>query len=112
MSQLDNLGIYGQFAKNAEQIIKEIGDAAAAIAVGEAAPKLRGQGAAVGVAVTAAAAISVEVYRRNKIKRKAVSEERKASMTTATEKLKSMFKKDQSPDDPGAESDEDSVDDR
>ncbi|ALV47198.1 hypothetical protein MB46_18575 [Arthrobacter alpinus] len=103
------MGIYGQFAKNAEQIIKEISEAAADLAVGEATSKLRGQGAAVGVAIgvvaTAAAAISVEVHRRNEAKRTAVSQEHKARMDTAAAKLKALFKKGQIPEAPDAPAD-------
>lgn len=109
MSQLDNLGRYGDFAKNADLFIKQISDAAAANAVGDAAPKLRGQGAAVGVVVTAAAAGGIALYNHQKTKRKAASEERRANQATATEKLKALFKKGHNPDDPGADPEADVV---
>lgn len=103
MSQLDNLGRYGEFTKNADLFIKQISDAAAVNAVGDAAPKLRGQGAAVGVVVTAALAGGIALYNHQKTKRMAASEERRASQATAIEKLKALFKKSQNPDDRGAD---------
>ncbi|MET4004271.1 MULTISPECIES: hypothetical protein [Arthrobacter] len=110
MSQLDNLGRYGEFAKNADLFIKQISDAAAANAVGDAAPKLRGEGAVIGIVVTAAAAGGIALYNHQKSKRKAASEERRASQANATEKLKALFKKGKNPDDPGAESGAEAVD--
>lgn len=89
MSNIDNLGIYGEFSRDAEAFIKKIQD----VAVDDAAFRKHAEGAVVGAAVVGVAigGYKVCVYAVDQYKSKA--EERKAITAAATEKLKSLFNK-------------------
>lgn len=90
MSNIENLGIYADFSRDAEAFIKNIQD----VAVDDAARRLHVEGAvagAVAVAALGVAGYKVYVYAADQYKSKA--EERKAITAAATEKLKDLFKK-------------------
>lgn len=89
MSNIENLGIYGEFSRDAEAFIKKIQD----VAVDDAAFRKHAEGAIVGAAAVGLAigGYKVCVYAVDQYKSKA--EERKAITAAATEKLKSLFMK-------------------
>ncbi|SFT44728.1 hypothetical protein [Arthrobacter sp. ov118] len=96
MSNIDNLGRYGEFSRDADKYIKQL----QSDAVDDAALKQHAEGLVVGVALVAVAVGCVKFSNYVVTQYKSRSEERKVSTATAKEKLKAAFKKMQNSDDP------------
>lgn len=91
MSNIDNLGRYADFSKDADKFIQQIKDNAK----DDAALQQPAEGAILLLAAAGAVAVGKYVVDRSKSK----SRKRKVSTATATEKLKIIFKKMQNSDD-------------
>ncbi|MGO4236501.1 hypothetical protein [Pseudarthrobacter sp. YAF2] len=96
MSNIDNLGRYGEFTRDADTYIKQL----QSDAVDDAALKQHAEGLVVGVALVAVAVGCVKFSKYVVTQYKSMSEERKVSTATAKAKLKAAFKKMQNSDGP------------
>jgi hypothetical protein len=96
MSNIDNLGRYGEFSRDADNYIKQL----QSDAVDDAALKQHVEGLVVGVALAAVAVGCVKFSNYVVTQYKSKSEERKVSTATAKARLKAAFKKMQNSDNP------------
>lgn len=96
MSNIDNLGRYGAFSRDADKFIEQI----QSDAVDDAALKQHAEGLVAGVVLAAVAVGGVKFCNYLATQYKSRSDERKVSTVTAKEKLKAVFKKMQNSDEP------------
>ncbi|VXB57310.1 conserved hypothetical protein [Arthrobacter sp. 9V] len=88
LSNIDNLGRYGEFSRDADSYIKQL----QTDAVDDAALKQHAEGLVVGVVIAAAVVACVKLGQHVVTQHKSRSEDRKESTATAKEKLKAAFK--------------------